>query len=52
MEGCDDAIVEEDVGEPAGQGTPNSGSCGPSAPGWEGNIGARSMRSVVSAGRP
>ena len=47
MEGCEDAIVEEDVGEPAGHGTPNSGSRGPSTPGREGDIGERSMRSVV-----
>ena len=47
MEGCEDAIVEEDVGEPAGHGTPDSGSWGPSTPAWEGSIGARSMRSVV-----
>ena len=47
MEGCEDAIVEEDVGEPAGHGTRNSGSRGLSGPAWEGNIGARSIGSLA-----
>ena len=47
MEGCEDAIVEEDVGEPAGHGTRNSGSRGLSGPAWDGNIGARSIGSLA-----